>query len=408
MSRDVRSLGTCVIAVLALAGSAAAQDRAPAPDVDAAPAAGSAAAPAAAPAAVPAGQEPKPQDGFLVGGFTFRPGGRIKLDIIRDFTRMGNEDAFDTRTIPLGDVEGGNSNLHAKESRLSLDIRGKVDDHELRMYFETDFYGANAVMRLRQAFGTYRGWLAGQAWSTFVDDDNLPRTIDFESPTAFASIRQAQLRYTWKAGAASWSAAVEDNKSAVDVASGITGTTEFPSPDFVGRVRFDIGSGHIQTAGFVGAARFRLFDDIPETATLWGWTLSANFGTVGRDTVYGVVTFGEGIGRYRGGTAAVLDANGELHAVRAVAFMGGYEHFWAERWSTNAVYSTGEAADEPFLPDDFNRRLTYGAVNLLYWFLGDRGWMGVEYLYGKREVFGGVPNSGTAHRVQYAVRFNLP
>jgi hypothetical protein len=376
------------MAALALAGSAAAQERAAAPDVPR--------------------QEPKPQDGFLVGGFTFRPGGRIKLDIIRDFTRMGNEDAFDTRTIPLGDVEGGNSNLHAKESRLSLDIRGPVDGHELRMYFETDFYGANSVLRLRQAYGTYRGWLAGQAWSTFVDEDNLPRTIDFESPTAFASIRQAQLRYTWRAGAASWSAAVEDNKSTVEVVSGISGTTEFPSPDFVGRVRFDIGSGHIQTAGFVGAARFRLFDDIPETATLWGWTLSANFGTVGRDTAYGVVTFGDGIGRYRGGTAAVLDANGELHAVRVVAVMGGYEHFWSPRWSTNAVYSTGKAYDEPFIPDDFNRRLTYGAVNLLYWFLGDRGWMGVEYLYGRREIFRGVPDSGTAHRVQYAVRFNLP
>ena len=100
--------------------------------------------------------------------------------------------------------------------------------------------------------------------------------------------------------------------------------------------------------------------------------------------------------------------DGRLHAVGATAFMGGYEHFWAERWSTNGVYSVAEADEQPFYPDDFNRRLTYGAVNLLWWFLGDRGWMGVEYLYGKREVFGEDLDSGTAHRVQYAVRFNLP
>ena len=37
---------------------------------------------------------------------------------------MDNEDAFDTRTIPVDDSEGTNSNLHAKETRLSLDIRG--------------------------------------------------------------------------------------------------------------------------------------------------------------------------------------------------------------------------------------------------------------------------------------------
>ena len=47
-------------------------------------------------------------------------------------------------------------------------------------------------------------------------------------------------------------------------------------------------------------------------------------------------------------------------------------------------------------------------MNLLYWFLGDRAWTGVEYLYGSREVFGEDENTGSAHRVQYAVRFNLP
>jgi len=47
-------------------------------------------------------------------------------------------------------------------------------------------------------------------------------------------------------------------------------------------------------------------------------------------------------------------------------------------------------------------------VNLLYWFLGDHGWMGVEYLYGHRQVFGGGDDNASAHRVQYAVRFNFP
>ena len=399
---------------LAVAGSAAAQDRAPAAGADAAPAAGTDAAPAPA-AGAPAAQEPKPADGFRVGDYTFKPGGRVKLDGIRDFTRLGNEDAFDTRTIPLDHEEDfGNSNVHAKETRLSLDIRGKVDDDELRMYIETDFYGTSSVLRLRHAYGSYKWLLAGQTWSTFVDEDNFPRTIDFESPTAFAQIRQAVLRVTQRFGRVTWSGAVEDNKSAITIADNVEGRAEFPMPDLVTRVRFALGSGHITTAAFVGAARFRPLDEDrdtledSDTVTLWGSMLSANFGTFGRDTAYGVVTFGDGIGRYRGGTAAVTDENGELHAARVLAFMGGYEHFWAERWSTNGVYSIADAPDRSFYPDDLNRRLTYGAVNLLYWFLRDRGWIGVEYLYGRREVFGGDPNSNTAHRVQYAVRFNFP
>ena len=367
----------------------------------------------------PQQQQPPPSDGFRVGDFTFRPGGRVKLDVIRDFKPMDNEDSFDTRAIPIDAGDRTNSNLIAKETRLSIDIRGPAEGHELRMYVEGDFYGSGSAFRMRHAYGTWRGLLAGQTWSTFMDEDNLPRTIDFESPTAMAIIRQAQLRYTWKFGAdSSWSVAVEDNKSSIIVPDNIPGRAEFPSPDFVTRLRFGFGSsGHIQAGAFVGAARFRAdglldtdnFDDAdPDTVTLWGTMLSANFVTFGRDTAYGVVTYGDGIGRYRGGITAVPDFDGRLHAVQAVAFMAGYEHFWATRWSTNAVYSFGDAEEQPFYTEDVNRSLTYGAVNLLWWFLGDRGWMGVEYLYGKREVFRLDPNTGTAHRVQYAIRFNLP
>jgi hypothetical protein len=402
-----------LLAVLAGAGSAAAQDGAPAPDADAA---GTAAVPAA-PQAAPAAQPAKPPDGFKVGDFTFKPGGRVKLDIIRDFKPMDNEDSFDTRAIPIDAGDRTNSNLIAKETRLSIDIRGPAEGHELRMYVEGDFYGSGSAFRMRHAYGTWRGLLAGQTWSTFMDEDNLPRTIDFESPTAMAIIRQAQLRYTRKYGSFSWAAAIEDNKSSIIVPDNIPGRAEFPSPDFAMRVRFDRPKGHLMGSAFVGTARFRA-DDLPDTdnhddpdpdtVTLWGTMGSANVTTVGRDTAYGVVTYGKGIGRYRGGITAVPDETGKLHAVEAIAVMAGYERFWASRWSTNAVYSTGEADEQPFYTADVNRRLTYGAVNLLYWFLGDRGWMGVEYLYGKREVFDVEPNSGTAHRVQYAVRFNLP
>ena len=133
-------------------------------------------------------------DGFKVGGFVFKPGGRIKLDIIRDFDPITSEDSFDPRTIPTDGSEGGNSQLHARETRLFLDIRGPVEGKELKMYIETDFYGSGNVLRLRQAYGSWGGLLAGQTWSTFVDESNFPNTIDFESPMAFPSIRQAQLR----------------------------------------------------------------------------------------------------------------------------------------------------------------------------------------------------------------------
>jgi hypothetical protein len=344
-----------------------------------------------------------------MGAFTFKPSGRVKLDIIRDFKPIAAEDSFDTRQIAIDGSEGTNSNFSAKETRLNLDIRGMADNRELRMFIETDFYGTNTALRLRHAFGSYGGLLAGQTWSTFMDDDNLPRTIDFESPTAFAQIRQAQVRWTQKFGKMiTWSAAVEDNKSAITTPVDVPGKAEYPMPDLVTRFRFDVPKGHVTTSAFLGEARFRPTDGDPDSVTLWGTMASVKMTTFGKDSAYGVFTFGEGIGRYRGGLTAVPDENGQLHAVGGVALMGGYEHFWLDRWSTNAVFSVADTHDEAFYTESVNKKLTYGAVNLLYWFLGDRAWTGVEYLYGKREVFGESDQHGTAHRVQYAVRFNLP
>ena len=346
-------------------------------------------------------------DGFKVGGFVFKPGGRIKLDIIRDFDPITSEDSFDPRTIPTDGSEGGNSQLHARETRLFLDIRGPVEGKELKMYIETDFYGSGNVLRLRQAYGSWGGLLAGQTWSTFVDESNFPNTIDFESPMAFPSFRQAQLRYTGKPNEnVSWSVAVEDNKSTITSPTGEPGKAEYPMPDVVGNFRLAGSRGHAFVSGFVGKGRFRPTDGNPDSVTLWGFDLSGRLKTFGRDYAYTQFTFGEGVGRYRGGITAVPDFNGELQPVGLSAWMFGYEHYWSDRLSSNGVYSVASTADKDYYSAAFNKDLDYGAANLIYWFLPNRAWAGVEYLYGRREVFDG--STGRANRLHFAIRFNLP
>ena len=350
--------------------------------------------------------EAKP-DGFTLGAFVFKPGGRIKLDVIRDFDPIGSEDSFDPRTIPVDGSEGTNSQVHARETRLSLDMRGPLEGNELRMYVEIDFYGSGNVLRLRQAFGSYKGLMAGQAWSTFVDDANFPNTIDFESPMAFPSIRQAQARFTTKLGAkASWSVAVEDNKSSITTPTDVPGKAEYSMPDLTTRVRFEGSRGHVFASGFLGRARFRPTEGDSDDVTLWGSLLSGRVKTFGRDYAYGQFTFGDGVGRYRGGVTAVPDTNGELQAVGLAAFMAGYDHYWTPRLTSNVVFSVTSTPDEAYYAATFNKEINYGAVNLLYWFLPDRAWAGVEYLYGRRKLVGG--EEGDANRIQFAVRFNFP
>jgi hypothetical protein len=285
-------------------------------------------------------------------------------------------------------------------------MRGPVEGKELRMYVETDFYGSGNALRLRQAYGSYGGLLAGQTWSTFVDDNNFPNTIDFEAPMAHPSIRQAQLRYTGKLSKSfSWSAAVEDNKSTI-VPPDEPGKTEYSMPDLVTRVKYEASRGHAFASAFFGRARFRPVDGEPDDVALWGMLLSGRIKTFGKDYAYGTVTFGDGVGRYRGAVTALPDLNGRLQPVGLVAVMAGYAHFWSDRLTSNAVFSRASQDDQAYFAAETNTELDYAAINLIYWFLKDRAWVGVEYLHGRREVFSG--QGGEADRLHFAVRFNLP
>ena len=116
-------------------------------------------------------------------------------------------------------------------------------------------------------------------------------------------------------------------------------------------------------------------------------------------------TFGDGVGRYRGGVTAVPDVNGELQPVGLTALMGGYEHYWSSTLTSNAVFSVTTTPDEPYYSSTFNKELNYGAVNLLYWFLPDRAWAGVEYLYGRREVVEWRRRHRQSHPVRRSFQF---
>ena len=349
--------------------------------------------------------EPAP-DGFTVGGFLFKPGGRVKLDIIKDYDAITSEDSFDPRTIVVPSEDGGNSRLHARETRLFLDIRGPVAGKELRMYVESDFYGSSSVFRLRHAYGSYGGLLAGQTWTNFLDPDNFPNTIDFESPMAFPSFRQAQLRFTAKLNdKSSWAVSVEDNNSQIEKPA-VPGKAEYPHPDLTTSIRFGGSRGHAFASLFLGKGRFRPTEGHPDNVTLWGSLLSGRLKTFGSDYVYGQFTFGDGVGRYRGGVTALPDPSGKLRAVGLTAIMGGYEHYWSSRATSNFVYSVAQTEDQDYYVAPLNKQLDYAAVNFIYWFLPNRAWAGLEYLYGNREVFGG--DEASANRLQFAIRFNLP
>jgi hypothetical protein len=97
-----------------------------------------------------------------------------------------------------------------RESRLNVETRTPTAWGESRTFIEFDFAGTNnfsgqsltkisdnLIPRLRYAYGTLGGFLAGQAKSNFSDADAEPETLDFGGPVGEAGVvRVPQVRYT--------------------------------------------------------------------------------------------------------------------------------------------------------------------------------------------------------------------
>jgi len=349
---------------------------------------------------------PKSPTTFTSGDWTFKIGGFVKLDMIHDFNTIGSTDTFNVRTIPVDGSQGTNTRIHANETRLSFSMVGPVQGRNLKLFIEGDFFGANNVIRLRHAYGQWGHWLFGQTWSTFMDEDNIPDTIDLETPLAAPFVRTALARFTTNLSKhTQFAFGVEDPDPEIMPPPNVAGHPEKSLPDFTSRFRWNNNRGHIQLSGFVSQTRFRPNRGEPTNVAIYGGLASARFRLFTRDVVYAQGSYGPGLGRYRGDISAAPDSSGRLQAVKVAAATIGYETYWWPRWSSNFVASPAWIINNDLGPTS-NHRFAYLAANVRYWFLENQAWVGVEYLYGRRELHNSA--SGSANRLQLAVRFNIP
>src|SRR5262245_23722930 len=95
---------------------------------------------------------------FQVGDYTVKLGGFVKVDLIHDFDEIGSTDSFDPRTIPTNDESdpGTNTRVHARSSRINLDIRTPTSIGPMRAFVEGDFFSDQNGFRLRHAYGTVK------------------------------------------------------------------------------------------------------------------------------------------------------------------------------------------------------------------------------------------------------------
>ena len=346
-----------------------------------------------------------------------RLGGYAKLDSIVDSTKVGNPNTFLTSRIPVeGEADHGKDEqfaLHAKQTRLNLELRSPTDFGSLKIYYENDFFGnsdqSSMDYRLRHFYGQIANITAGQTWSTFYDPDANPDTLDFTGPGALPALRQAEVRYTLPLikDRMNMAFAIEQPKSDVgNLPSTADGRNIMP--DFASHLRREGKSGHLQLGGVLRGLSYNNSAGPEDTTIGWGVNLSGARKAWKDDTVMASVSYGDGIGRYiqdlPSNSAAIVDSSGDLHTLTAWGAMVGYRHQWAEHWRSTASYSYVQL-DNRSDQGGFTYDRTHYAQGNLVWAPTKNFYIGIEYLYGTKETRNG--NTGDDHRVQLSLQYKL-
>ena len=349
-------------------------------------------------------------------------GGRIRTSVVLTLDPLGTDDRFLTNSIPVGKPpvsgEEKRTNISARASRLNIEFRTPGGAEELRAFFEGDFASDNNSFRLRHAYAQYRGFLAGQTWSTFSDPWVELEDLDFEGVSSENVIRQPQVRYWWSPKPDT-RLAVAIETPAVSLTGG-QGVNLFP--DAIARGYWGrTNGGHLQVAGVLRQIRGEA--TAGGVATAWGGGASVS-GVANvpvkqlTDRFMFQFNGGVGIARYindlnsAGGMDAVFDTtDGSLNALPVLGWYMGYEHQW-KQWKSlqtmnlrsTVLWSVVLVNNFDFQPPDAYHKTNRLAANAVFSPTG-RADLGLEYIFGTRKNKDG--QSASANQIQLVALFRF-
>jgi hypothetical protein len=318
--------------------------------------------------------------------------------------------------------------IHAKQTRLGFLSSSDTDFGKLNVRVEGDFYGNGGTetysnsysFRIRRAYGELGNLLAGQEWSTFIDLGLYMETIDFGGPAGSLFNRQGMVRWTQPFTGGSFMFALENPETnlmvkaaSVDEDGNVTyantmvnGSGEF-MPDIVARVNYDAGIGHFSVAAM---ARNLIVDDGTYDDDEWGAAVSLNakFPTFGKDHLNMELNYGNALGRYMEAGFADGFLNPVSHDIETCDEIGGfigYQHFWVENLRSTVIYSYAERDnDMNYVTDAVDKKYQSVHANLI-WSPVPRVNMGLEYIWGYREVENG--DDGDMNRVMAGFQYKF-
>lgn len=352
-------------------------------------------------------------------------GGFAKLDTLFSSVSMGKDKIGNQRLevaeIPVNSIPAGDNDqisMHAKESRFWFRSFTPSQWGDFNSYLELDFLGDPAAYtytpRLRHAYGSLGNLLAGLTWSTFLNSQTLADTLDNSiSAGSLLALRQPQLRWTQPFSVNNthmeWLLALEAPKTRVWDAStnGLTTVSSSHFPDLVARVNFNPDWGSISLAAMGRQLQFTP-STLNQEKSEWNSAISlaGKINTFGSDNIRFMLGYGDALGRYATNNFfadAIANSRGEFDSLTSYSGMLAYQHWWNKSWRSSLVYGVAYA-DQPAFARTANQQTQSLHANLL-WSPMSQTTIGLEYIYGNRELVNG--QNGELQRLQFSTRFNF-
>jgi len=352
-------------------------------------------------------------------------GGFIKFDTLFSSVDMG-EDTDGSQRLEVHEIpdgvsrtgHGGEVTFHAKQTRLWLKSLTPTHWLDIHTHLEMDFFGSpklyNYTPRLRHAYGTIGQLLIGQTWTTFFNLPFLGQTLDFGRTVGVPfPFRQLQIRWTQSFSIGDipmellFAAETPQNYIWVADQAKILKLSNGSYPDLITKFKFNPTWGSLSLALMARQINYTPVTDNDEKS-IWGAAVSlgGQINTVGADNIRFFLNYGNPLGRYGTNTFfadAAVDSAGNMNLISAVSGMLAYQHWWSDAWHSNVVYGIAYA-DQPEFAATANQQTQSFHANLL-WTPVKETMIGVEYIYGNRELANG--QNGELHRVQFSTQFSF-
>lgn len=313
---------------------------------------------------------------------------------------------------------GIQTNTPTKLGNVGLKLEG---DFNGPTGFQSETFTNSTVFRLRQAYGTVGGLLAGQTWSTFLDLNAAPDTVDFNGPGSLALVRNPMVRYTFKLAPGMTLALAAENTRGPQYGVDERFQTV---PDIHANFGYSAKWGTLSIRAVtqrynraaVAGAPPDYVDVAPESTQSIAGAISGSF-KVGGDTLVAQFAGGPGIGRYMlnsiGAPWVSADAQGDLELWTAFGGHVGYTHVWNPEVRSNLIGAYTWVKDPKIdgveADNGVQKSQVQVFVNTFYAF-AKNAQFGVEYAFGQWKSFspGTEPElKGTQNRINASFHYNF-